>query len=107
MAPIGYLVGRYPAASHAFLLNQVRALRAGGAELETITIRPPRREELLTEDDREAARTTYRVLPAGPLKLLASHLPALARHPRRYFSTLAYALGLEPGGARGRLWQFF
>ncbi|MFN2613096.1 MAG: glycosyltransferase [Solirubrobacterales bacterium] len=105
--PIAYLVGRYPAASHAFLLRQVEALRARGAALETITIRSPRPEELRTAEDREAARSTYRVLPAGPLKLLGSHLPALARSPRRYFATLAYALRLGRGGARRRLWQLF
>ena len=49
-----------------------------------------------TDADRDAARTTHRVLPAGPLKLLAAHIPALARHPRRYLSTLGYALRLDP-----------
>ena len=103
---IAYLVGRYPAASHAFLLREVGALRSAGAEVETVTIRSPRREELLTEEDREAARTTYRVLPAGPLKLLGAHLPALLTHPVRYLRTLAYAIGLGRG-LRGRLWQLF
>ncbi len=106
MIRIAYLVGRYPAASHAFLLREVGALRRAGAELETITIRSPHREELLTEADREAARTTYRVLPAGPLKLLGAHVPAFASHPVRYLRTLGYALGLGRG-VRGRLWQLF
>jgi colanic acid/amylovoran biosynthesis glycosyltransferase len=103
---LGYLVGRYPAASHAFLLREVGALRGAGAEVETITIRPPRGEELLTEADRDAARTTYRVLPAGPLKLLGAHLPAFFSHPLRYLRTLGYAIGLGRG-LRGRLWQLF
>jgi glycosyltransferase involved in cell wall biosynthesis len=105
--PIAYVVGRYPAASHAFLLRQVESLRAAGADLETITIRSPHRDELLTAADREAAATTYRVLPAGPLKLLRAHLAALVSSPRRYLGTLAYAIGLGPGGPRGRLWQLF
>jgi glycosyltransferase involved in cell wall biosynthesis len=103
---LGYLVGRYPAASHAFLLREVGALRRAGAEVETITIRPPRKEELLTEADRDAAGTTYRVLPAGPLKLLVAHVPAFSSHPLRYLRTLAYAIGLGRG-LRGRLWQLF
>jgi glycosyltransferase involved in cell wall biosynthesis len=103
---LAYLVGRYPAASHAFLLREVESLRGGGAEVETVTIRPPHADELRTEADREAARTTYRVLPAGPLKLLAAHLPAFFSHPRRYLRTLAYALRLGKG-ARGHLWQLF
>jgi glycosyltransferase involved in cell wall biosynthesis len=103
---LGYLVGRYPAASHAFLLREVGALRRAGAGIETITIRSPRREELLTEADRDAARTTYRVLPAGPLKLIGAHVPAFFSHPLRYLRTLGYAIGLGRG-LRGRLWQLF
>jgi glycosyltransferase involved in cell wall biosynthesis len=103
---LGYVVGRYPAASHAFLLREVGALRRAGAEVETITIRSPRSEELLTEADRDAARTTYRVLPAGPLKLLGAHVPAFVSHPLRYLRTLGYAIGLGRG-MRGRLWQLF
>jgi glycosyltransferase involved in cell wall biosynthesis len=103
---LGYLVGRYPAASHAFLLRVVGALRRAGAEVETITIRSPRSEELLTEADRDAAQTTYRVLPAGPLKLLGAHVPAFFSHPVRYLRTLGYAIGLGRG-LRGRLWQLF
>jgi glycosyltransferase involved in cell wall biosynthesis len=105
--PLAYLVGRYPAASHAFLLTQVTALRARGAELETITIRSPYESDLRDEADREAARTTYRVLPAGPLKLARAHMPAFFASPRRYFATLRYSLGLARGGLRPRLWQLF
>jgi glycosyltransferase involved in cell wall biosynthesis len=105
--PFAYLVGRYPAASHAFLLTQVAALRKRGARPETITIRSPLRGDLRDEADREAARTTYRVLPAGPLKLAASHIPAFLASPRRYFGTLRYALGLSRGGLRPKIWQLF
>jgi glycosyltransferase involved in cell wall biosynthesis len=105
--PFAYLVGRYPAASHAFLLTQVAALRERGARPETITIRSPLRGDLRDEADREAARSTYRVLPAGPLKLAASHIPALLASPGRYFGTLRYALGLARGGLRPKMWQLF
>jgi len=62
---LAYVIGRYPAASHAFVLREIEALRGLGAVIETITIRPPRRAELLTSADRLAAASTYRVLPAG------------------------------------------
>lgn len=105
--PLGYLIGRYPAASHAFLLREVEALRAAGLEVETISIRPPLGEELITEADRAAAESTYTVLRRDwPLKLLGAHLAALAAWPRRYFATLAYSFGLGRG-PRGRLWQLF
>jgi glycosyltransferase involved in cell wall biosynthesis len=106
-APFAYLVGRYPAASHAFLLTQVAALRERGARPETITIRSPFKTDLRDEPDREAARTTYRVLPAGPVKLIASHVPAFLRAPGRYLATLRYSLGLSRGGIRAWLWQLF
>jgi glycosyltransferase involved in cell wall biosynthesis len=105
-ARIAYVIGRYPAASHAFVAREIEALRAAGTEIETISIRSPHREELRTEADRAAAGSTYDVLPAGPLKLLGAHLPALATRPLRYFGTLGYALRLGRGG-RGVLWQLF
>ncbi len=100
------MIGRYPAASHAFIEREISALRARGAEIETISIRPPHAEELITDSDREAADSTFTVLPAGPLKLLGAHLAALGRRPARYFGTLAHALRLGRG-PRGRLWQLF
>ncbi|MSO42058.1 MAG: colanic acid biosynthesis glycosyltransferase WcaL [Solirubrobacterales bacterium] len=101
------MVGRYPALSHAFLLREVAELRRLGLELETISIRPAREGELRTAADREARRTTFYVLPAGPLKLAGAHLAALGRSPSRYLATLAHALRLGPRGPRGWLWQLF
>jgi colanic acid/amylovoran biosynthesis glycosyltransferase len=100
-------VSRYPAVSHAFILREVRALRARGLDVHTFTIRRPRDEELLSAADREEHARTFAVLPAQPLALAAAHLRALALHPVRYVTTLASAVRLAPPGPRQRLWRAF
>jgi colanic acid/amylovoran biosynthesis glycosyltransferase len=104
---IAYIVSRYPAPTHAFLVREVTGLRAAGVDVETISIRRPRPAELLADADRAEAGRTFDVLPAGPLALLAAHLRELARAPHRYLLTLATALRLSGPGARSRLWALF
>jgi colanic acid/amylovoran biosynthesis glycosyltransferase len=104
---VGYVVSRYPAVSHAFLAREVRALRELGVDVETISVRRARAEELLTEEDRIEAARTFTILPPGPLALIAAHLAALARHPLRYGSALARALVGAAPGVRSRLWALF
>jgi colanic acid/amylovoran biosynthesis glycosyltransferase len=107
MMRVGYLVSRYPAVSHAFLAREVRALRELGLDVETISVRRARAEELLTDEDRIEAARTHTILPPGPLALIAAHLAALARHPPRYVRTLGRAvIGAAPG-LRSRLWALF
>jgi glycosyltransferase involved in cell wall biosynthesis len=107
MMRVAYLVSRYPAISHAFLAREVHGLRALGIEVETISIRRPRPQELLTEADRIEAARTLAILPPRPLALVAAHLTALARHPWRYLRTLAIAVGGAAPGIRSRLWAVF
>jgi glycosyltransferase involved in cell wall biosynthesis len=104
---LGYLVSRYPALSHAFLAREVRALRGLGVEVETISIRRPRGDDLSGEEDRIEAARTLAVLPPRPLALAAAHLTALGRHPLRYLRALAAAVGGTAPGPRARLWGFF
>jgi colanic acid/amylovoran biosynthesis glycosyltransferase len=100
---IGYLVGRYPAVSHAFLEREVRGLREAGVEVETISVRTPAEGELLSERDRQEADRTFYVLPVGPARLLAAHAGVLARQPIRYLATLIRSLRLAQPGFRARL----
>jgi colanic acid/amylovoran biosynthesis glycosyltransferase len=104
---IAYLASRYPALSQAFLTREVRALRALGVEVETISVRRARSEEPLGEEDREEAERTFNLLPAGPLVLLRAHAGAIARGPREYVSTLARAWRLAGPGLRSHLWSLF
>lgn len=104
---IGYLTSRYPAVSHAFLVREVRALRAAGVEVETLSIRRAADAELLSATDREENGTTFAVLPIPVTRLVAIHLSAFAGRPGRYLRTLVRALALAPPGLRGALWQLF
>jgi glycosyltransferase involved in cell wall biosynthesis len=102
-----HLCSLYPAVSHTFVLREVEALRALGAEVETFSIHRAGREHLLSQADHRAEETTFAVLPIRVRVLVGAHLAAAARHPRAYLQTLALALGMAPDKARGLLWQAF
>jgi glycosyltransferase involved in cell wall biosynthesis len=104
---LAYITTHYPALSHTFILREVVALRGLGAEVHTISLRRTSGEHLLSRENREAAQSTYAVLPARARDVLGAHLGALARHPRAYLATLREALRLARPGLRGRLWQIF
>src|SRR3954452_24182522 len=100
---IGYLVGRYPAVSHAFLEREIRGLRECGVEVETISIRAARADDLLSERDRKEAQRTFDVLPIGPGRLLSAHASAFVRAPVRYLATALRSLRLAQPGLRERI----
>ena len=60
-ARIAYLLSRYPAISHTFLLEEVLGLRARGLHIETASINPPDRSlsDLPPREADEAERTFY------------------------------------------------
>ncbi|MHB8506643.1 MAG: colanic acid biosynthesis glycosyltransferase WcaL, partial [Acidimicrobiales bacterium] len=62
---------------------------------------------MLSEIDREEARTTQDLLPATPVALISSHLRLWRNGPRAWAATLVEALRASPPGARAFLWQFF
>jgi colanic acid/amylovoran biosynthesis glycosyltransferase len=103
---VAYLVGRYPAVSHTFIVREVLALRAAGARVETISIHRAGAEHTLSEVDRAEHDNTYALLPARPTEVLAAHLRAMAS-PRAYLRTLVRALRGGPPGLKARLWRFF
>lgn len=92
---LAYLVSRYPAVSHTFILREVLALRAMGFEIEVASINPPdAAPEKWTADERaEAARTLY-VKSSGKGRVVAAHLRWAAAHPMRYLAGLRFALSL-------------
>jgi colanic acid/amylovoran biosynthesis glycosyltransferase len=104
---IAYLCNRFPAVSMTFVRREVAALRQLGVAVETFSIRRALPGDLLAPVDREAARTTYAVLPPKPLDLLGAHARALATRPLSYVRTLALSLRLGSGGARATLWRLF
>lgn len=103
---VAYVVGRYPAVSHAFVTREVLALRRAGVPVETVSIHRARPQDTLSEADRVEAEGTYALLPARLGELLRAHLRAIVS-PGAYLSTLTHALRSGPTGVRWRLWQLF
>lgn len=103
---VAYVVGRYPAVSHAFVTREVLALREAGVRVETVSIHRARAQDTLSAVDRDEAERTYALLPLRLGDLLRAHLRAAAS-PTAYLATLAHALRTGSAGVRGRIWQLF
>ena len=104
---LGYLVSRYPAVSHTFIMREVVALRAHGFDVDTFTVRAAKKEDLLADADRAEAGRTTAILPAGPLRLIGAHLSLLLTRPGGYFSALGMALRSRNPGLRAAIWHLF
>ena len=93
---LGYLVSRYPAISHSFILREVRRMRAMGWEIEVASINEPDRPEgELTAEEREEAARTYYVKRAGWRGALAAAGSEMRRAPGRCWRGLRDAWGLR------------
>jgi len=104
---MAYLVSRYPAVSHTFILREVRQLRAQGFDIEVASINPPdRAEAAMTEDEREESARTYFVKQHGWRGALLGHLTGWKR-PGAYLRGLAYALSLANGNPRQMAYGLF
>lgn len=95
---IGYLVSRYPAISHTFILREVLALMSYGIQIDVASINLPDRpvSEMTAEENREAGRT-FCVKQTGFLAALAVNAMHLIRHPRRYAEATALVFRLGRG----------
>ena len=100
---VAYLTGRYPAVSHTFILQEVRALRALGVEVDTFSLWKTDAAELLSQADRDEAAATFNVLPLHPWRTLVGQVAALGGSPAAFVASLRLALGLTVPGLRGRV----
>src|ERR1043166_5971547 len=74
---MAYLVSRYPAISHTFILREVAALRERNFEICVASINEPDRPlERLTEAERAEAGTTFYLKRAGAVGALVANLDA-------------------------------
>lgn len=97
---LGYLVSRYPAISHSFILREVRGLRELGFEIEVASINGvDRPEEELTREEREEMARTFYVRQAGWRGAIAAGVASLRRSPRGVWRGLRRAWG--PGRGHG------
>lgn len=95
---LAYLVSRYPAVSHTFILREVAELRKLGFIIRTASINPPDRPDSgLTEAERAEAEATWFVKPQGVRGALSALLNTALTQPAGLWRGLKLALRL--GGA--------
>jgi len=104
---VAYVVSQYPAASHTFIRREIEALRLGGVDIQTFSVRHPMASELHSPPDRVEFDNTYYLLPTKPKDLLAAHVVALAIRPISYVRVLLLALRHRVPGLRALIWAVF
>jgi colanic acid/amylovoran biosynthesis glycosyltransferase len=98
---IAYLVSRYPAVSHTFILREVLGLRELGLRVEVASINPPdRSHEQMTAEERSEALRSYGIKEHGLWGALLALLWALGTRPLALLRTLVTALGFGRGFKR-------
>lgn len=92
---VAYLVSRYPAISHTFILREVLALRARGFEIAVASINDPDRPDAgLTEQERTEAASTYYVKRHGVAGALGALVATLFTRPGGFLRGLSAAIRL-------------
>jgi colanic acid/amylovoran biosynthesis glycosyltransferase len=92
---IAYLVSRYPAISHTFILREVRQLRAMNFDIRVASINSPdRHADDMAGEERAELATTFYVKQAGARAALKAHIAVLADRPAAYFKGLLFAIRL-------------
>lgn len=95
---LAYLVSRYPAVSHTFVLREIRLLRERNFEINVASINgPDRADESLTPQELEEKSRTYYVKRQAAKDIIPAHFKSLFRDPIQYLKGLGLALSL--GGA--------
>ncbi len=105
---IAYFTGRYPEVSLTFILREVEALRARGAEVVTCSLQRTPAAQHPGPAEKAAAASTFNVQQAArnPMTLLAAQAYAVTR-PARYFRALALAWRTRSPGLKAALYQIF
>jgi colanic acid/amylovoran biosynthesis glycosyltransferase len=98
---LGYLVSRYPAISHTFILREVLELRRAGIEIDAASINGLDRPlaQLTAEEQTEADRTFY-VKKAGAAGALAAAFRTALGNPAGFCRGAWFAIrlgGTDPG----------
>ncbi len=104
---LAYLVSRYPAVSHTFILREVRQLREAGFDIRCASVNAPDRAQAqMTPDEVEEAGSTYCLKRHGLRGALQGHLWGW-RHPRAYWSGLKAGLSFGGWDLRRALFGLF
>jgi len=103
IAPVrlAYLLSRYPAVSHTFLLNEIRALRKLNFEIATASINAC--DRLLSSRrgvEKAEEEATFYVKGAGVRQALWAFADALVRNPLGFLQGLMFVIRLGGSGIR-------
>lgn len=106
--PVAYLLSRYPAISHTFLLEEVLGLRARGLHIETASINPPDRSlSDLPPREAEEARRTFYLQGNSHLRAIWTLVSILLGQPAAVFRGVRTVCGIHNLTARKRLYWLF
>jgi colanic acid/amylovoran biosynthesis glycosyltransferase len=99
-ANLGYLISRYPAISHTFILREVVELRRLGFHINVASINNPDRQASgLTASEQSEASSTYYVKADGIKGAVRAHAAVFLRTPAAYLRGMLFALklaGMDP-----------
>lgn len=105
---LAYLISRYPAVSHAFILREVLSLRELGHDIQVASINPPDRPlAAMTQAEQAEAARTYVVKQVGVVTVLKAHAFTLCLSSLAYLRGLAAALRLGGTDLKKLLYSLF
>ncbi len=105
---MAYLISRYPAISHTFILREIDMLRRFGFKIYTASINAvDRQSEQLTAQEQAEVANTFYVKPSGIWGVLKAHVKTIFTHPIWYAKGLKFALGLGKTDLHKILYAFF
>lgn len=98
---MAYLISRYPAISHTFILREIQRLRTLGHTIFTASINPPDRGvDAMEPYERQEANSTFFVKAQGALGALAALIYWSAQSPVQLTRMVRMGLGLAKAGNR-------
>jgi glycosyltransferase involved in cell wall biosynthesis len=107
-ARLVYLLSRYPGVSHTFFLNEVRALKALGFQIDVASINESDRARAsMSPEEAGESDATFYVKSAGAVAALRVALTTLLMRPGVFFRGLLFSLKLGAASISGTLYSIF
>lgn len=95
--PLAYITTGYPYPSQTFIQREVEELRRLGIRIDTHSVRAARDDEILSQKDREEARTTYAIRPFRLADVGRAYAMLLTRRMPQGIRVLSFAIRRAAG----------
>jgi len=89
---IAYLASEYPAISHTFIFQEIKALRNENFEIITASINESKKIDRMTDEEKEDHNSTYYIKKTPVSKIIVAHLSVFMKSPFLYLSVLKKAI---------------